>query len=116
MSEHAGTVVAGTGAAPGDRVAAPTEGPTLLLVDDDAPLRRSVQRAMGRGGFVVDAAGSLQAGLNLAHSVKPDYAVVDLRLEDGSGLDLVRRLRELHPRGRIVILPGYGNLATAVPA
>src|SRR3954447_11718865 len=82
MSEHAGTVVAGTGAAPGERVAAPTEGPTLLLVDDDAPLRRSLQRAMERRGFVVYAAESLQAGLNLAHSVKPEYAVVDLRLEE----------------------------------
>src|SRR3954466_636939 len=116
MSEHAGTVVAGTGAASGERVAAPTEGPTLLLVDDDAPLRRSLQRAMERRGCVVYAAESLQAGLNLAHSVKPEYAVVDLRLEDGSGLDLVRRLRELHPRVRIVILPGYGNIATAVTA
>jgi two-component system response regulator RegA len=116
MSEHAGTVVAGTGAAPGERVVAPTEGPTLLLVDDDAPLRRSLQRAMERRGFVVYAAESLQAGLNLAHSVKPEYAVVDLRLEDGSGLDLVRRLRELHPRVRIVILTGYGNIATAVAA
>jgi two-component system response regulator RegA len=116
MSEHTGTAGAGTGAAPGERVAAPTEGPILLLVDDDAPLRRSLQRAMERRGFVVYAAESLHAGLNLAHSVKPEYAVIDLRLEDGSGLDLVRRLRELHPRVRIVILTGYGNIATAVAA
>jgi two-component system response regulator RegA len=92
------------------------DGPMLLLVDDDAPLRRSLQRAMERRGFQVYAAESLQAGLTLAHTVKPEYAVVDLRLEDGSGLDLVRKLRELHPRARIVILTGYGNIATAVAA
>ena len=93
-----------------------TDGPMLLLVDDDAPLRRSLQRAMERRGFQVYAAESLQAGLTLAHTVKPEYAVIDLRLEDGSGLDLVRKLRELHPRARIVILTGYGNIATAVTA
>ena len=97
-------------------MAAPTEGPTLLLVDDDAPLRRSLQRAMERRGFVVYAAESCRPASTSPHSVKPEYAVVDLRLEDGSGLDLVRRLRELHPRVRIVILTGYGNIATAVAA
>ena len=92
------------------------DGPMLLLVDDDAPLRRSLQRAMERRGFQVFSAESVQAGLALAHTVKPEYAVIDLRLEDGSGLDLVRKLRELHPRARIVILTGYGNIATAVAA
>jgi two-component system response regulator RegA len=92
------------------------EGPSLLLVDDDAPLRRSLQRAMERRGFRVFAVEGLQAGLDLAQTVRPEYAVVDLRLEDGSGLDLVRRLRELHPRVRVVILTGYGNIATAVAA
>jgi two-component system, response regulator RegA len=92
------------------------EGATLLLVDDDAPLRRSLQRAMERRGFNVVAAESLKEGLSLAHSVKPDYAVIDLRLEDGSGIELVKRLRTLHPRVRIVILTGYGNIATAVAA
>ena len=92
------------------------EGPTLLLVDDDAPLRRSLQRAMERRGFRVFAGESLKEGLNLAHTIAPEYAVLDLRLEDGSGIDLVKRLRELHPKVRIVILTGYGNIATAVAA
>jgi two-component system response regulator RegA len=92
------------------------DGPVLFLIDDDAPLRRSLQRAMERRGFRVFAAESLKDGFNLAHTLRPDYAVVDLRLEDGSGIELVRRLRELHPRARIVILTGYGNIATAVAA
>jgi two-component system response regulator RegA len=88
----------------------------LMLVDDDAPLRRSLQRALERRGFQVVAAESFKEGSSLAHTVKPDYAVIDLRLEDGSGIDLVKKLRELHPRVRIVILTGYGNIATAVAA
>ncbi len=96
--------------------AAAGEAPVLILVDDDAPLRRSLQRALERRDFQVYSADSLKAGLNLAHSVRPDYAVVDLRLEDGSGIELVRRLRELHPKVRVVILTGYGNIATAVAA
>jgi two-component system response regulator RegA len=94
----------------------PGEAPVLVLVDDDAPLRRSLQRAMERRGFQVYAAESLKTGMNLAHSVKPDYAVIDLRLEDGSGIELVKRLRELYPKVRVVILTGYGNIATAVAA
>src|SRR4051794_9198247 len=95
----------------GDRPAG--DSPILILVDDDAPLRRSLQRALERRGFEVYAADSLKAGINLAHSVKPEYAVIDLRLEDGSGIDLVRRLRELHPKVRVVILTGSGNNAPA---
>ena len=102
--------------APAAERAAAGEAPVLILVDDDAPLRRSLQRALERREFQVYSADSLKAGLNLAHSVKPDYAVVDLRLEDGSGIELVKRLRELHPKVRVVILTGYGNIATAVAA
>jgi two-component system response regulator RegA len=91
-------------------------GPNLLLCDDDAPLRKSLQRAMERRGFHVYAAESLKEGVSLAHTIRPEYAVVDLRLEDGSGIELVKRLRELHPKCRIVILTGYGNIATAVAA
>ena len=99
-----------------ERAAGGEAAPVLILVDDDAPLRRSLQRALERREFQVYSADSLRAGLNLAHSVKPDYAVVDLRLEDGSGIELVKRLRELHPKVRVVILTGYGNIATAVAA
>ena len=90
--------------------------PLLILVDDDAPLRRSLQRALERRGFQVHAVDSLKAGANLAHSVKPEYAVIELRLEDGSGIELLKRLRELYPKVRVVILTGYGNIATAVVA
>jgi two-component system response regulator RegA len=92
------------------------EEPALLLVDDDAPLRRSLQRALERRGFRVFPGESYKEGLNLIHSLKLQYAVIDLRLEDGSGIDLVRRLREIHPKARVVILTGYGNIATAVAA
>ncbi len=96
------------------RVAA--EANKLLLIDDDAPLRRTLQKAMEKRGFIVYSGGSLKEGLNLAHTIRPDYAVLDLRLEDGSGVELVKRVRELHPKVRIVILTGYGNIATAVAA
>ncbi|MFO1067416.1 MAG: ActR/PrrA/RegA family redox response regulator transcription factor [Geminicoccaceae bacterium] len=107
-----------------DRLAAPggtgigsaDHAPGLLLCDDDTPLRKSLERALERRGFRVYGAESLKEGLNLAHTIRPEYAVVDLRLEDGSGIELVKRLRELHPKCRIVILTGYGNIATAVAA
>ena len=67
----------------GGRSPSPDDGPSLLLVDDDAPLRRSLERAMERRGFQVLAAESLKEGLNLAHSSRLEYAVVDLRLEEG---------------------------------
>jgi two-component system, response regulator RegA len=88
--------------------------PLLILVDDDAPHRDSLQRALERRGFQVCPADNLKAGANLAHSVKPEYAVIELRLEDGSGIELLQRLRELYPKVRVVILTGYGNIATAV--
>ncbi len=88
----------------------------LLLIDDDAPLRRTLERALTRRGFRVRAVGSMRDALAVMQESKPNFAVVDLRLEDGSGLDLVRRLRERHPQMRIVILTGYGNIATAVAA
>ena len=97
---------------------ATTAGPArkLLLVDDDAPLRRSLARAMERRGFEVLAAEGLGDARDLALEQKPDFAVLDLRLAEGSGLDLVASLRELKPDMRIVIVTGYGNIATAVAA
>jgi two-component system, response regulator RegA len=112
MGEDQGETV--PAAAIGERTA--PEGPILLLVDDDAPLRRNLQRAMERRGFLVYTAETLRGGLHLTQSIRPEYAVIDLRLEDGSGLELVRRLRELHPPVRILIFTGYGNIATAVGA
>jgi len=89
---------------------------TLLIVDDDAPFRTRLARAMEKRGFDVVAVESVQLGMTVATDSPPAYAIVDLRLVDGSGLDVVRVLRESQPDARIVMLTGYGNIATAVAA
>ena len=89
---------------------------SLLLVDDDEPFLRRLERAMEKRGFEVEAAGSVAAGKAIATARPPAYAVIDLRLEDGNGLDVVEVLREKRPDARIVVLTGYGAIATAVAA
>jgi two-component system response regulator RegA len=91
-------------------------GRSLLLVDDDAPLRRSMTRALERRGFNVLAADGLAEAREHARLHRPEFAVLDMRLAEGSGLDLVHTLRSLRPDVRIVIVTGYGNIATAVAA
>jgi two-component system, response regulator RegA len=88
----------------------------LLLVDDDAPFRQRLQVMLTRKGFAVTAVGSIAEARVEAAKLRPGHAVVDIRLEDGNGLDLVAELRALSPAVRIVMLTGYGNLATAVAA
>ena len=107
----------GTGSASGMEVAAlQGAGRKLLLVDDDAPLRRSMARALERRGFEVLAAEGLSDARDFAREHRPEFAVLDMRLGEGSGLDLVATLREIRPEIRIVIVTGYGNIATAVAA
>ncbi|WP_281826634.1 ActR/PrrA/RegA family redox response regulator transcription factor [Jannaschia rubra] len=89
---------------------------TLLLVDDDEPFLRRLERAMAKRGFEVEAVLSVAEGIARATARPPAYAVVDLRLEDGNGLDVVERLREKRPDARVVVLTGYGAIATAVAA
>jgi len=90
---------------------------TLLIVDDDAPFRTRLVRAMETRGFTVSAAESVEEAQTVAKSQRPNYAVVDLRLGNGgNGLDVVATLREAKPDCRIVMLTGYGNIATAVAA
>ena len=89
---------------------------TLILVDDDAPFLARLARAMEARGFDVSTASSVREGKELARAKKPGFAVVDLRLEDGSGLDVVAAVQEARPEARIVVLTGYGNIATAVAA
>jgi two-component system response regulator RegA len=89
---------------------------SLLIVDDDAPLCQRLARAMERRGFVVATAESVAAGVAAATAHPPAFAVVDLRLGDGSGLEVVTALRSARPEARIVVLTGYGNIATAVAA
>lgn len=88
----------------------------LLLVDDDAPFRQRLQVMLSRKGFAVTAVGSLAEARIEAARLRPSHAVVDMRLDDGNGLDMVAELRALSPDIRIVVLTGYGNLATAVAA
>jgi two-component system response regulator RegA len=89
---------------------------TLLIVDDDAPLCQRLARAMERRGFVVATADSVAGGVAAATDQPPAFAVVDMRLGDGRGFDVVTALRKARPGSRIVMLTGYGNIATAVAA
>lgn len=92
------------------------EDRSLLIADDDEPLRVRLARAMEARGFTVVSASSVAEGVSAAKSDAPAFAVIDLRLGDGSGLDVVAALRERRPDARIVVLTGYGNIATAVAA
>ena len=88
----------------------------LLIVDDDRPFRERLAKALERRGFVVTAVEKVSEGIAIAKLETPNYAVLDLRLHDGSGLDVVPAIREADANSRIVILTGYGNIATAVAA
>lgn len=92
------------------------EDKSLLLVDDDEPFLKRLTKAMEKRGFEVEAAGSVAAGQAIATARPPAFAVVDLRLDDGNGLDVVEVLRDKRPDCRIVVLTGYGAIATAVAA
>ena len=89
---------------------------TLIIVDDDAPFRNRLARAMEARGFKVTSAEGVASARTLAREGRPAFAVVDLRLADGDGLSVVSALREARPDCRIVMLTGYGNIATAVAA
>ncbi len=88
----------------------------LLVLDDDIGLRNWLCRAMEKRGFAPYCAGSLAEATTLLRRVSPGFAVIDMRLEDGYGLDIVPILRDVTPDARIVVLTGYGNLASAVAA
>ena len=96
----------------------PDFGPdrSLLLVDDDVSFVTRLARAMEKRGFVPETAETVAAGRAAAMARPPAYAVVDLRLGDGNGLDVVETLRERRADCRIVVLTGYGAIATAVAA
>jgi len=89
---------------------------SLLVLDDDAPFRQRLARAMEKRGFAAVLAESVAEGLAIVRSNPPAYAVIDLRLEDGNGLDVVEALREVRPDAKAVVLTGYGAIATAVAA
>jgi two-component system response regulator RegA len=89
---------------------------SLLLLDDDAPLRNRLGRALEARGFQPVLAASVAEALDAIRAAPPAHAVLDMRLEDGNGLMVVGELRERRPDARIVMLTGYGNIATAVAA
>jgi len=89
---------------------------TLLIVDDDRAFLQRLARAMEARGFEVDAAASVEEGLGMLKRRPPAFAVVDMRLDDGNGIDVIATLKELRPDSRAVVLTGYGNIATAVTA
>ena len=89
---------------------------SLLIVDDDRPFLQRLARAMESRGYAVVTADSVADGVRKAEVAPPAYAVVDLRLDGGSGLDVIELVRRRRPDSRAVVLTGYGNIATAVTA
>ena len=89
---------------------------SLLIVDDDYPLRDRLARAMAKKGFNVTQAENMEKGINQARNTPPAFAVVDLRLGDGSGLKVVEEIKKHKKDSRIIMLTGYGNIPTAVEA
>lgn len=89
---------------------------TLLLLDDDAPLRTRLGRALEGRGFQVTLAGSVSEAIGALKAAAPAFAVVDMRLEDGSGLVVVEAIHAVRPSSRVIMLTGYGNIASAVAA
>ena len=89
---------------------------SLLIVEDDKSFLMRLARAMEGRGFSVTTAESVSEGLMQVERAAPAFAVVDMRLGDGNGLDVIARLKERRPDARGVVLTGYGNIATAVSA
>ena len=92
------------------------EDRSCLVMDDDGPFVQHMARALAQRGFVVSAVSTVSEGKDIARLNPPAFAVLDLRLEDGSGLDVVEVLHKHRPDARAVILTGYGAIATAVAA
>ena len=89
---------------------------SLLIVDDDNTFRERLSRAMEKKGFQVSQAESVKIGIESVKLKKPAFAVVDLRLNDGNGLEVVKEIQINNPDSRVIMLTGYGNIPTAVAA
>ncbi|MDP1739185.1 MAG: ActR/PrrA/RegA family redox response regulator transcription factor [Caulobacter sp.] len=89
---------------------------SLLVLDDDTALRTRLGRALEQRGFEVRMAGSVAEALDAVKTAAPAFAVLDMRLDDGTGLKVVEAIRSARPGARVVMLTGYGNIATAVAA
>ena len=92
------------------------EDKSLLIVDDDKPFCQRLARAMESRGFAVTTASSVAEGLAALADTPPAFAVIDMRLADGNGLDVISQLKARRPKARAIILTGYGNIVTAVTA
>ncbi|MAI48883.1 MAG: two-component system response regulator [Filomicrobium sp.] len=92
------------------------EDVSLVIVDDDTPFLQRLSRAMDQRGFEVRSANTVNEGMAFIREKPPAFAVVDMRLEDGNGLDVIAELSRLRPNARAIVLTGYGNIATAVSA
>ena len=90
--------------------------PSILIVDDDETYRNRLARAFVDRGYDVRTAYDYDSALSAASTDSPEFAVVDLKLEDGNGLDVVETLHQVRPDARVVVLTGFGNIATAVAA
>src|SRR5215469_16775937 len=91
-------------------------GRALLIVEDDKSFQQRLARAMEARGFTVSTAESVADGLLQVEQAAPAFAVVDMRLADGNGLDVISAMKKRRPDARAIILTGYGNIATAVTA
>src|SRR5260370_31285791 len=89
---------------------------SILIVEDDKSFLHRLSRAMEGRGFAVTTAESVAEGLNQLHTSSPAFAVVDMRLGDGNGLDVILAIKRRRPDARAIVLTGYGNIATAVTA
>jgi len=89
---------------------------SLLIVDDDNPFRERLARSMEKKGFQVSQAEGVKRGIEIVRAGKTSFAVVDLRLGDGNGLEVVKEIQKSNSNSRIVMLTGYGNIPTAVAA
>jgi two-component system response regulator RegA len=94
----------------------PGDAPLILVVDDDTRFREQLARAFVRRGFGVVSAASYDEALSLAKQESPEFAVVDLRMPGPGGIEVLKALREIDPETRVVMLSGYGSIATAVEA
>ena len=92
------------------------EDKSLLIVDDDNPFRDRLVRAMEKKGFIVSQAEGVKAGIQKVNENKPAFAVIDLRLQDGNGLEVVKEIQKSKKNSRVIMLTGYGNISTAVAA